>query len=399
MQSAIMPGIMATQYAMCSNDRLFFAVCSLPTPVYCNLTQKCYDPVSQPCTTTYSPPACFDATPGTVLLAYTTEVCPVNNAHFPISNNCSIYYNCSTSSPVLMVCPAGTYYDCMLQSCEAQTYEFCCPGDVTAKSTSAVKLADAFTSMQCNCVDGMLFSFDNLYECSNNVIYYSTCVPFPFCNLSQSCYDPSVTQCKAEYTAQTPQIIPKQSCHPIAPPVDAVDICFSTFSSYADWKNCSKYYTCNETALVSNTCGQNLVWNGFKKCCVSPDEVFTSSCAEDRNGTLQNNRSCSFPRRREEHPARCDYYFQCSKENVIVVKKCPLYHQFDWQRKRCVDSIQANTVPYCRPDSYSRCVKASRWLNIIYLCEYFYYYLPFIGDYQNMYQTCVSVICSLLFFS
>lgn len=119
MQTVIGDG---TQYAICLNNLIFLKACNVPGTIYCNITQRCYDPVKEACDRSRivipQQSGCFDPNLGTVLLNNTSEVCPVTNDPFPVTNNCSLYYNCSTSSPILMECPSGFYYDCMLQSCE-----------------------------------------------------------------------------------------------------------------------------------------------------------------------------------------------------------------------------------------------------------------------------------------
>lgn len=55
--------------------------------------------------------------------------CGTKKDNLPKKDQCSAFYDCSSGSPELKLCPDGQFYNCYEQKCSSRTYRSCCPMD------------------------------------------------------------------------------------------------------------------------------------------------------------------------------------------------------------------------------------------------------------------------------
>lgn len=147
--------------------------------------------------------------------------CPTGKMNFEIKDNCGAYYNCSSGAPYLYQCPEGYFYDCWNQICSKTTSVYCCYEDERyTLPTGKTDLID-WDSREYTCKDNMKVAFErtdfkeSYAICAGNLLYFGSCHPHSYCNLTGACFDPSVERCvsslASRFSATTEKIIPSKS--------------------------------------------------------------------------------------------------------------------------------------------------------------------------------------------
>lgn len=387
---------------------------------------QCFDPTTKSCDenalgTPYQPE---EYVAGIEIDLEPNEICPSGKQNFEIKDNCGAYYNCSSGDPYLYMCPEGYFYDCWNQICSKTTSVYCCYQDERYTFANGETDLLGWDNREYQCHEGMKMAFErtNFKEyyaiCSGNLLYYGSCFPNHFCNLTNSCYDPNSERCvsplASKFSATTeigihqkphshkkppklnsprtttttteappveedsteyietdaPETVTSETTvdanaepmeQKVSPPVApqapagtahisaiASDQCFDRFSTLAVYKDCSRFIIYNNSVATTYSCPETLKFDGFKKCCVKEHTSFTGACEGDPNKSFVNDQKCSeMEVENEEHPTKCDSYFNCNSFGLIVEQICPSGEVFDWQKKGCVDEGSATTVPNC----------------------------------------------------
>lgn len=119
------------------------------------------------------------------------------------SRQLSLYYECSSGSPVLRQCPTGTYFDCMRQQCgTSPIFDFCCQSNYYYENLTFIYDFGYLPNLASYpCENGVTSSssyendFSVYIKCVNNRIFIGDCGSEIFCNISQTCYNPNTQVC------------------------------------------------------------------------------------------------------------------------------------------------------------------------------------------------------------
>lgn len=257
------------------------------------------------------------------------NVCPVNNQHMPIRNNCRAYYNCSSGFPVLAVCPEGKYFNCMRQVCESQTLELCCNEDITVNKSVAF---NNFNETSYNCKENVMFDLNGspeIVKCVNNTLIVSVCsYPTIFCSISLHCYDNSTGQCNEH--ANSGSFKPVNTTKGTSISLSPCENCPSDNSNFNIVNNCSAYYNCSTGKPYLTTCPTGYVYDCMNDVCST--KTYVLCCVSDYTPNMDDHMiynmeySCTDNLKLDFYTSRGGMYLYCSKDTVYLGMCDPAYY-------------------------------------------------------------------------
>lgn len=226
-----------------------------------------------------------------------------------------------------------------------------------------------------------------------------------YCNTTKVCFDPRTTNCTntASQTFSTNDTTTNLSSTTTDTtststnsPTSVGNYCFRRTSATAVSNNCTQYhYFYNTTTSGLFVCPTPLLFNSFKKCCMSPSQIFTTGCSADPNKPSTNNISCTNIGRKIENILQCNSYYYCNSSYKIEMKECPSGQLFDWTTGACTSAFNATTVPGCTTTKYNQCINNNSGLRG-QICNALTWGPRFL--FKNLNNYCKSFLCTVLWF-
>jgi hypothetical protein len=287
-------------------------------------------------------------------------VCPLSNDGFskfvPYPYDCTLYYHCVGTTPILRECPDGLHFDTSLETCNWPEFAGCTPTptpteppattDESGTTEASLTTEDSVTTQDTN-LTGIFYGdfLDEVEEREIDVICplsndgYSVFVPYPYdCNLYYHCVgsNPVLRQCPDglhfDMSLETCNWPEDSDCSPTPRPTEppaTTDLSGTTEESM--------------TTDATNSTGNN-----FQYFLVAEEKDIDVVCP------LSNDGFSKFV----PYPYDCTLYYHCVGSTPIL-RECPDGLHFDTSLETCNWPEFAGCTPTPKPTDLPATTDAS----------------------------------------
>lgn len=192
---------------------------------------------------------------------YTSPSCTTNQQLYPVADRCDQYYECKDGDITIVSCPKDLYFDCLIQTCNNNTFEVCCGNDT---SISFFLKVYGYPCKDNITVGSSVRPYEFI-KCIEGRVAESVCPYGEFCNASLRCYDKKTSVCDAQ--AGIAPYIPTVQVSGIELSSAKFETCPVDNGTYSIRKNPHLYYNCSTGKPYLYKCPEDYVYDCLNEVC------------------------------------------------------------------------------------------------------------------------------------
>ncbi|XP_035223247.1 fibrillin-3-like isoform X2 [Stegodyphus dumicola] len=368
-----------------------YEACEHPCEAKCDETIDCTSPTASSTSSTKH------STVSTTISPH----CPQSDGLFPVEEDCTSFYQCSSGRAHLLRCPSGLHFSPEFQICDHPCEAKCDKTiDCSSPTTESISSSTTFiisTTISPNCLqpDG-LFPVENdctsFYQCSNGRAHKVQCPRgLHFSPEYQICEHPCEAKCDNTIDCSSPTTESISSSTSSTVSTTISPNCLQPDGLFPVEEDCTSFYQCSNGRAHLVRCPSGLHFSSEYKVCEHPCEAkcderidctsptTSNSIASTISTTMSPN--CLQPNGLFPVPGDCTSFYQCANGHSHLVK-CPSGLHFCLESQTCEHPCEAKcdtTIDCTSPTTSTssttispNCPHANGFFPVKGNCESFY---------------------------